>query len=60
VIDTEGKVRVPVATVSDPQLAQSVLDAVKQWRYAPPTQDGLPVLVEVTRSMQWPSAARSY
>jgi len=60
VIDTTGKVRVPVATVSDPQLAQSVLDAVKQWRYAPPTQDGLPVLVEVTRSMQWPSAARSY
>lgn len=54
VVDTAGNVRVPVVTVADPQLAQPVLDAVKQWRYAPPTRNGTPVLVEVTRAMRLP------
>jgi TonB family protein len=50
-------VRVPVVTALDVTLAQTVLEAVKQWRYAPPTQNGTPVLVEVTRSLVLPGAA---
>jgi outer membrane biosynthesis protein TonB len=49
VIDMTGKVRVPVVTAADPALAQAVLKAVQQWRYAPPTHNAKPVLVEVTR-----------
>src|SRR5687768_9245623 len=52
VIDRHGAVRVPVITAAgDPALAQTVLAAVKQWRYSPPLQKGQPVAVEVTRAL---------
>lgn len=57
VIDTTGRVRVPVVTAADPTLAVAVLDAVKQWRYAPSTQNGAAVSVEVMRSLVLPGAA---
>lgn len=57
VIDRDGAVRVPVVTaVDDPVLAQTVVAAVKQWRYTPPLQKGEPVAVEVTRALVLPDA----
>lgn len=51
VIDTQGRVRVPaVVGESDPGLAAAAVAAVKQWRFTPPLHNGLPVLVEDTRS----------
>ena len=48
VIDESGRVRVPaVVDASDWDAALVALDAVKDWRFAPPTQEGKPVLVEV-------------
>lgn len=45
-IDEEGRARVPVAVVADhPWLAGSAVAAVAQWRFAPPTRQGRPVLV---------------
>jgi len=51
IIDTDGKVRVPtVIEATRLDLGLAALAAVKQWRFAPPLQDGAPVLVEDTRS----------
>jgi len=48
VIDTEGRVRVPVVLgASDADTSLIALAAVKQWRFSPPMKDGAPVLVEV-------------
>lgn len=50
VIDTDGKVRVPVVmNTMNPQVADAVLEAVATWRYSPPVHDGKAVLAEVTR-----------
>lgn len=55
VVDQEGRVRVPVlADVQDSALAEPVLAAVRQWRYSPPTQKGVPVAVEMTRALVLP------
>ena len=52
VIDTDGKVRVPVAfSITDKSLATSVLNAVRTWQFTPPVHDNKPVLVEVTRAL---------
>ena len=51
IIDTVGKVRVPaVVNATDPDLGVAALAAIKQWQFAPPVHDGLPVLVEDVRS----------
>jgi TonB family protein len=51
IIDTTGKVRVPaVVNATQPELGLAALAAVKQWQFAPPMHDGMPVLVEDTRS----------
>jgi len=51
IIDTQGKVRVPaVVNATRPDLGMAALAAVKQWQFSPPMHDGLPVLVEDTRS----------
>jgi TonB family protein len=51
IIDTTGKVRVPaVVNATDPDLGVAALAAVKQWQFAPPMHDGMPVLVEDVRS----------
>lgn len=55
VVDQEGRVRVPVlAEVQDAALAETVLAAVRQWRYSPPTQKGVPVAAEMTRALVLP------
>jgi outer membrane biosynthesis protein TonB len=54
VIDRDGIVRVPVVTTNDAAVAKTVLEAVTQWRYSPPLQQGVPVLVEMTRSLVVP------
>lgn len=57
VIDPDGRVRVPiVAAGTEPYVASAVLTAIKQWRYAPPTYQGKPVAVEVTRLFALSSA----
>jgi TonB family protein len=51
VIDTSGKVRVPaVINATQTELGLAALAAVKQWQFAPPVHEGMPVLVEDTRS----------
>jgi outer membrane biosynthesis protein TonB len=51
IIDTDGRVRVPFITnATRPELGVATLAAVKQWQFSSPMQDGLPVLVEDTRS----------
>jgi len=48
IIDETGRVRVPaVVEASDWDAALVALDAVADWRFAPPTHEGKPVLVEV-------------
>jgi len=48
IIDETGRVRVPaIVEASDWDAALVALDAVQDWRFAPPTHDGQPVLVEV-------------
>lgn len=52
IIDTEGRVRVPVVlNTAHVALAQTVLDAVANWRYIPPVHNNKPVLVEVTQTL---------
>lgn len=55
VIDREGRVRVPVVPASvHPELANSLLAAVRTWRYSPPLYQQRPVVVEVTRALVLP------
>jgi TonB family protein len=51
VIDAKGVARVPVVDASiDEETASAVVDAVRQWRFAPPRHDGQPVVVQVSRA----------
>jgi outer membrane biosynthesis protein TonB len=52
IIDEQGLVRVPVVSTTDAELAQSVLTAVRQWRYSPPMSQQKPIAVEVTRALK--------
>ena len=57
VIDRQGQVRVPVILGSvDPALANTVLAAVKTWRYTPPIQQKQAVAVEVTKALVLPDS----
>jgi len=47
-IDREGRVREPRIAGSIPALDRAALDAVRQWRYEPPQQNGKPVSVAIT------------
>jgi TonB family protein len=47
-IDTDGSVKDARVLRSIPLLDQAALDAVRQWRYEPPTVDGQPVTVVMT------------
>jgi TonB family protein len=50
IIDTKGKVRVPVVlSASSPELGDAAIAMVKQWQFAPVTMNGSPVLVEDSR-----------
>lgn len=49
-IDPEGRVRMPLILSSDDEaFSQSVLVALSDWKYAPPTRAGQPVLARVAR-----------
>ena len=51
IIDASGRVRVPfIVNATTPELGRVTLDAIKQWQFSPPMQDGVPVLVEDARS----------
>ncbi len=57
IIDTEGRVRVPVAVTSaDPAFAAAAIAAVQQWKFSPPQQEGRAVLVEDTRTFTFGEA----
>ncbi len=48
IVDETGRVRVPtIVEASDWDAALVALDAVQDWRFAPPQHEGQPVLVEV-------------
>jgi len=54
IIDATGAVRVPVVTeASDARFGEEALKAVRQWRFAAPTQDGQPVNVRLTRTFNF-------
>lgn len=54
-IDEEGRVRLPAVsrTEAGSVFAASALDAVRQWRFDPPTVKGRPVLVLVTQEFNF-------
>lgn len=50
VIDATGTVRVPVVIAADrPEFGDASLEAIRQWRFSPPLQNGAPVNVEAER-----------
>lgn len=51
IIDEQGRVRVPVVSTDNAELAEAVLNAVRQWRYSPPLYQQKPTAVEVTRAL---------
>jgi protein TonB len=53
VIDREGQVKSPSIAASIPALDEHVLDAVKQWRYAPTVVNGQPAEVAITFSIRF-------
>jgi TonB family protein len=51
IIDTDGAVRVPVVDASvDAEIATAVVQALREWRFAPPRRDGEPVVVQAHRA----------
>lgn len=47
-VDPEGRVRMPATAVNaHPSFARMAMGAIEQWRFAPPTSGGEPVLVHV-------------
>lgn len=53
-IDERGRVRMPVIVASDDAaFTQSVLLALTDWRYAPPTHSGQPVMTRVWRQFNF-------
>jgi TonB family protein len=54
VVDAEGRVRVPAVTdASEPEFGDAALAAVRQWRFAPPLQGGVPVRVVAERTFRF-------
>jgi TonB family protein len=54
VVDVEGRVRVPGVTgASSMACAEAAAAAIKRWRFAPPTQNGVPVQVAVDRTFRF-------
>jgi TonB family protein len=54
IVDETGRVRVPAVTsASGSQCAEVALAAVKQWRFAVPLRDGVPVQVVVDRTFHF-------
>jgi TonB family protein len=50
IIDSTGAIRVPMVTAADhPEFAAASLEALKQWKFAPPTENGEPINVQAER-----------
>jgi len=53
-IDENGRVRVPLAQPdAPPELAAAAMNAVRQWRFAPPLRHGEPALVRASQEFQF-------
>jgi TonB family protein len=53
-IDKTGAVRLPsVAVEEDSELAALAIEAVRQWKFAPPTSHGRPVLVQASEDFHF-------
>ncbi len=53
-IDRDGRVRLPMAIeTDDPALSASALDAVTEWRFAPPQHAGHPVIALVRQEFRF-------
>lgn len=53
-IDETGHVRLPIVASSDhPELAGLVMQAIRQWEFAPPRRHGSPVLVFVSQDFDF-------
>ena len=53
-IDEEGKVRLPsVSETADADLAAYAIDAMRNWKFEPPTRRGRPVLVRATQQFNF-------
>jgi TonB family protein len=49
-IDETGAIRMPAVTQSDSQiLSDLAINALRQWKFEPPTRKGLPVLVKAVQ-----------
>ncbi len=49
-IDEQGNVRMPaIVQMADPELANSASDAIRQWKFEPPTQKNRPVMVKASQ-----------
>lgn len=57
VIDEEGMVRFPMTEdASDTRLTGATLEALRQWRFAPPLRDGRPARVRITLPVRFTSS----
>jgi TonB family protein len=53
-IDEKGAVRLPAIKYSDRiDLAESALEAVRQWKFEPPTRNGRPVLITAVQQFDF-------
>ncbi|MEO6995210.1 MAG: TonB family protein, partial [Lacunisphaera sp.] len=56
-VDQKGDVRLPsVAVETNPYLSEIAVTALRQWRFAPPTRQGEPVLVAAIQEFNFGSA----
>lgn len=58
-VDGQGRVRVPtVRGAPHPWLAALAMDAVRRWRFTPPTHNGKPAIVHITQPFSFGAEAR--
>jgi TonB family protein len=54
-IDETGAVRMPAVVRADfPELGDLLASAIRQWKFAPPTRRGRPVLVHASQTVGFP------
>jgi TonB family protein len=59
-IDENGAVRLPsVDSTEDPLLAAVAIDALRNWKFEPPTRHGRPVLVHASQEFKFVPGAKS-
>ena len=59
IVDAEGQVRVPaVIDATDAEFGEAGLVAIRQWRFQPPQQNGVPVQVMVERTFRFGAAGK--